>query len=185
MRVPTCGFIIFLQMQLLSRTSLPQSFCRLWYSAIEVLQALTALFVTGVMILFSLLWALVFKLRFVSHSHAHTHTTLKATLLADGLIFWHPVRCWWCLHLCQHFCLLFQESVDIYMQAINNLPLDYSPQSLYNMLGQTLTAMGNFQDAEKWYNKALKAKPDHVPAHLTLADLHAKTVSSHGIPRMM
>ncbi|XP_062511641.1 protein O-mannosyl-transferase TMTC2-like isoform X2 [Corticium candelabrum] len=68
-----------------------------------------------------------------------------------------------------------QESVDIYMYAINNLPLDYAPQSLYNMLGQTLTAMNRFQEAEMWYNKALVSKPDHMPAHLTLAELYAKT----------
>ena len=64
----------------------------------------------------------------------------------------------------------------MYMHAINSLPLDYAPQSLYNMLGQTLVAMGRLQEAEKWYNKALEVKVDHVPALLTLAELHAKTV---------
>jgi tetratricopeptide (TPR) repeat protein len=61
------------------------------------------------------------------------------------------------------------------MQAINSLPLDYAPQSLYNMLGQSLGALGRLQEAETWYNKALEVKVDHVPAILTLAGLHAKT----------
>jgi tetratricopeptide (TPR) repeat protein len=65
------------------------------------------------------------------------------------------------------------------MQAINSLPLDYAPQSLYNMLGQSLGALGRLQEAETWYNKALEVKVDHVPAILTLAGLHAKTVSGY------
>lgn len=34
-------------------------------------------------------------------------------------------------------------------------------------------------EAEHWYKESLRAKPDHIPAHLTYGKLLAMTVSSH------
>lgn len=50
-------------------------------------------------------------------------------------------------------------------------------QILYNLLGETLARMKKYEEAELWYKKALKAKPDHVPTHLTYGKLLAKNVN--------
>lgn len=36
-------------------------------------------------------------------------------------------------------------------------------------------------EAEHWYKESLRAKPDHIPAHLTYGKLLAMTVSSRRI----
>lgn len=63
------------------------------------------------------------------------------------------------------------EAVDVYLQAVQIMPSHYQPQSLYNMLGEGYYQLGHLTEAEKWYLMALKAKPDHIPAHLTYAKL--------------
>ena len=35
----------------------------------------------------------------------------------------------------------------------------------------------DYHEAEKWYVSALQVKADHIPAHLTMGKLYAKTVS--------
>lgn len=37
-----------------------------------------------------------------------------------------------------------------------------------------------FEDAEHWYRESLKAKPDHVPAHLTYGKLLSLMVGHPG-----
>ena len=37
--------------------------------------------------------------------------------------------------------------------------------------GELYMKMNNLEQAEHWYREALKSKPDHIPAHLTLAKL--------------
>ncbi|XP_078663623.1 protein O-mannosyl-transferase TMTC2-like [Branchiostoma floridae x Branchiostoma belcheri] len=69
----------------------------------------------------------------------------------------------------------YSEAIDTYMEAIRRRPSHYAPQSLYNMLGESLFKNGQLPEAEDWFKKSLTAKPDHVPAHLTYAKLMAKT----------
>lgn len=38
--------------------------------------------------------------------------------------------------------------------------------------------MNKLADAEYWYRESLRAKPDHIPAHLTYGKLLAMTVRS-------
>ncbi|XP_064628907.1 protein O-mannosyl-transferase TMTC2-like [Lineus longissimus] len=66
------------------------------------------------------------------------------------------------------------EAVQVYQQAIRRRPPHYAPQSLYNMLGEAYMKLQNMEEAEFWYKEALKAKPEHVPAHLTMAKLMQK-----------
>lgn len=40
--------------------------------------------------------------------------------------------------------------------------------------------VGQTEEAERWYKEALKAKADHVPAHLTMAKLLHKKVLKLG-----
>ncbi|XP_065841636.1 protein O-mannosyl-transferase TMTC2-like isoform X2 [Oscarella lobularis] len=68
-----------------------------------------------------------------------------------------------------------EESVEIYMRAIRSLPIDYAPQSLYNLLGESYFSLKKFKEAEHWYEKSLASKRDHLPAHLTLAKLYGET----------
>ena len=46
------------------------------------------------------------------------------------------------------------------------------------MLGEAFFKVGSLAEAEHWYQAALRAKPDHVPAHLTYGKLLAKVVST-------
>ena len=37
--------------------------------------------------------------------------------------------------------------------------------------GEAYFKLSDFEKAEFWYREALSVKPDHIPAHLTLAKL--------------
>jgi Tfp pilus assembly protein PilF len=43
--------------------------------------------------------------------------------------------------------------------------------------GEVYLKIGKLSDAEQWYKEALKSKPNHLPAHLTMAKLYHKQVS--------
>lgn len=42
--------------------------------------------------------------------------------------------------------------------------------------GEAYMRMNKLADAEYWYRESLRAKPDHIPAHLTYGKLLAMTV---------
>ncbi|CAG0920319.1 unnamed protein product [Notodromas monacha] len=67
------------------------------------------------------------------------------------------------------------DGIEAYLEAVQKMPSHYQPQSLYNMLGEAYFKLGDWAEAEKWYLAALRAKPDHVPAHLTYGKLLAKS----------
>ncbi|XP_022098339.1 transmembrane and TPR repeat-containing protein 2-like isoform X2 [Acanthaster planci] len=69
----------------------------------------------------------------------------------------------------------YEEALKVFKEAIERRPNHYTPQSLYNMLGETYFKLGRNEDAEKWFKKSLEAKPDHIPAHLTYAHMLGKT----------
>lgn len=48
---------------------------------------------------------------------------------------------------------------------------------MFNVLGETLARLHQDEEAERWYRAALRAQPDHVPAHITYGKLLAKNVS--------
>jgi tetratricopeptide (TPR) repeat protein len=50
-------------------------------------------------------------------------------------------------------------------------------KSVFNVLGETLARLHQDEEAERWYQAALNAQPDHVPAHITYGKLLAKNVS--------
>ena len=50
-------------------------------------------------------------------------------------------------------------------------------KSVFNVLGETLARLQQDEEAERWYQAALNAQPDHVPAHITYGKLLAKNVS--------
>uniref|UniRef100_A0A8W8J3J0 dolichyl-phosphate-mannose--protein mannosyltransferase n=2 Tax=Magallana gigas TaxID=29159 RepID=A0A8W8J3J0_MAGGI len=64
-----------------------------------------------------------------------------------------------------------REAVEVYKEALRRRPSYYAPQSIYNMLGEVYMKTGQTEEAERWYKEALKAKADHIPAHLTMAKL--------------
>lgn len=64
-----------------------------------------------------------------------------------------------------------EEALSIYKEAVKKMPHQFAPQSLYNMMGEAYMKLNKFEDAEHWYRESLKAKPDHVPAHLTYGKL--------------
>lgn len=49
-----------------------------------------------------------------------------------------------------------------------------------NPSGEAYMKLNKFEDAEHWYRESLKAKPDHVPAHLTYGKLLSIMVSYPG-----
>ncbi|KAJ8249969.1 hypothetical protein COCON_G00231850 [Conger conger] len=53
------------------------------------------------------------------------------------------------------------------------MPRQFAPQSLYNMMGEAHMSLHRLQEAEHWYRESLRAKADHIPAHLTYAKLLA------------
>ncbi|KYB27854.1 Transmembrane and TPR repeat-containing protein CG31690-like Protein [Tribolium castaneum] len=70
-----------------------------------------------------------------------------------------------------------QRALAAYREAAYSLPEHYPPQSVFNVLGETLARLQQDEEAERWYQAALNAQPDHVPAHITYGKLLAKNVS--------
>lgn len=56
--------------------------------------------------------------------------------------------------------------------------LFFFPQSVYNLLGETLSRLQQYAEAERWFQASLASQPDHVPAHITYGKLLARNVSS-------
>ncbi|KAK3578086.1 hypothetical protein CHS0354_006745 [Potamilus streckersoni] len=67
-----------------------------------------------------------------------------------------------------------KEALEVYQKAVQRMPSYYQAQSLYNMIGEVYFNLGDLVLAEEWYLKALQAKPNHVPAHITLSKLFQK-----------
>ncbi|XP_036373358.1 protein O-mannosyl-transferase TMTC2 [Megalops cyprinoides] len=68
-----------------------------------------------------------------------------------------------------------EEALSVYKEAIQKMPRQFAPQSLYNMMGEAYMRLNKLTEAEHWYRESLKAKPDHIPAHLTYGKLLALT----------
>ncbi|XP_076861242.1 protein O-mannosyl-transferase TMTC2 isoform X2 [Brachyhypopomus gauderio] len=64
-----------------------------------------------------------------------------------------------------------EEALVMYKEAVKKMPHHFAPQSLYNMMGEAYMRLNKLEEAGYWYRESLKAKPDHVPAHLTYGKL--------------
>ncbi|XP_007252475.3 protein O-mannosyl-transferase TMTC2 [Astyanax mexicanus] len=64
-----------------------------------------------------------------------------------------------------------EEALYMYKEAVKIMPRQFAPQSLYNMMGEAYMRLNKLEEAGHWYRESLKAKPDHVPAHLTYGKL--------------
>uniref|UniRef100_A0A672JR94 dolichyl-phosphate-mannose--protein mannosyltransferase n=1 Tax=Sinocyclocheilus grahami TaxID=75366 RepID=A0A672JR94_SINGR len=64
-----------------------------------------------------------------------------------------------------------EEALSMYKEAVQKMPRQFAPQSLYNMMGEAYMRLNNLEEAGHWYRESLKAKPDHIPAHLTYGKL--------------
>ncbi|XP_066524485.1 protein O-mannosyl-transferase TMTC2 [Hoplias malabaricus] len=64
-----------------------------------------------------------------------------------------------------------EEALSVYKEAVRVMPRQFAPQSLYNMMGEAYMRLNKLEEAGHWYQESLKAKPDHVPAHLTYGKL--------------
>ncbi|OAD62727.1 hypothetical protein WN48_07543 [Eufriesea mexicana] len=70
-----------------------------------------------------------------------------------------------------------QRALSAYREALDALPDHYPPQSVYNLLGETLSRLQQYAEAERWFQASLASQPDHVPAHITYGKLLARNSS--------
>ncbi|XP_032894093.1 protein O-mannosyl-transferase TMTC2 isoform X2 [Amblyraja radiata] len=68
-----------------------------------------------------------------------------------------------------------EDALLVYKEAIQKMPTQFAPQSLYNMMGEAYMRLNKLTEAEYWYLESLQSKPDHIPAHLTFGKLLALT----------
>ncbi|MGH0119274.1 UNVERIFIED_CONTAM: hypothetical protein FKN15_026954 [Acipenser sinensis] len=68
-----------------------------------------------------------------------------------------------------------EEALSAYKKAIQKMPRQFAGQSLYNMMGEAYMRLNKLTEAEHCYLESLRAKPDHIPAHLTYGKLLALT----------
>ncbi|XP_072125430.1 protein O-mannosyl-transferase TMTC2 isoform X1 [Mobula birostris] len=68
-----------------------------------------------------------------------------------------------------------EDALVVYKEAIQKMPKQFAPQSLYNMMGEAYMRLNKLAEAEYWYLESLRSKPDHIPAHLTFGKLLALT----------
>uniref|UniRef100_A0A674BGY4 dolichyl-phosphate-mannose--protein mannosyltransferase n=1 Tax=Salmo trutta TaxID=8032 RepID=A0A674BGY4_SALTR len=66
---------------------------------------------------------------------------------------------------------LQEEALSVYREAVQKMPKQFAPQSLYNMMGEAYMRLNRLEEAGHWYRESLRAKPDHIPAHLTYGKL--------------
>ncbi|KAG8037615.1 hypothetical protein G9C98_005826 [Cotesia typhae] len=69
------------------------------------------------------------------------------------------------------------EALSSYREALQALPDYYPPQTLYNLLGETLLKMQEYAEAERWFHRCLIREPNFVPAHITYGELLARNSS--------
>uniref|UniRef100_A0A4W3GGV8 dolichyl-phosphate-mannose--protein mannosyltransferase n=1 Tax=Callorhinchus milii TaxID=7868 RepID=A0A4W3GGV8_CALMI len=68
-----------------------------------------------------------------------------------------------------------EDALVAYKEAIQKMPKQFAPQSLYNMMGEAYMRLNKLAEAEHCYLESLRSKPDHIPAHLTYGKLLALT----------
>uniref|UniRef100_A0A8C5DXP0 dolichyl-phosphate-mannose--protein mannosyltransferase n=1 Tax=Gouania willdenowi TaxID=441366 RepID=A0A8C5DXP0_GOUWI len=68
-----------------------------------------------------------------------------------------------------------EEALSVFQEATQKMPRQFAPQSLYNMMGEAYMRLNKLTEAEHWYRESLRAKPDHIPAHLTYGKLLSMT----------
>ncbi|XP_014915942.1 protein O-mannosyl-transferase TMTC2 [Poecilia latipinna] len=64
-----------------------------------------------------------------------------------------------------------EEALYVYKEAVQKMPKQFAPHSLFNMMGEAYMRLNRLEEAGYWYRESLKAKPDHIPAHLTYGKL--------------
>ncbi|XP_063761538.1 protein O-mannosyl-transferase TMTC2 [Eleginops maclovinus] len=64
-----------------------------------------------------------------------------------------------------------EEALSIYKEAVQKMPKQFAPHSLFNMMGEAYMRLNRLEEAGHWYRESLRAKPDHIPAHLTYGKL--------------
>uniref|UniRef100_A0A8C4IBL6 dolichyl-phosphate-mannose--protein mannosyltransferase n=1 Tax=Dicentrarchus labrax TaxID=13489 RepID=A0A8C4IBL6_DICLA len=64
-----------------------------------------------------------------------------------------------------------EEALSIYKEAVQKMPRQFAPHSLFNMMGEAYMRLNRLEEAGHWYRESLRTKPDHVPAHLTYGKL--------------
>ncbi|XP_060101128.1 protein O-mannosyl-transferase TMTC2 isoform X2 [Heteronotia binoei] len=69
----------------------------------------------------------------------------------------------------------YEDALTVYKEAIQKMPRQFAPQSLYNMMGEAYMRLSRLPEAEHWYVESLHSKTDHIPAHLTYGKLLALT----------
>uniref|UniRef100_A0A8C5WH57 Protein O-mannosyl-transferase TMTC2 n=1 Tax=Leptobrachium leishanense TaxID=445787 RepID=A0A8C5WH57_9ANUR len=69
----------------------------------------------------------------------------------------------------------YENALAVYKEAMQKMPRQFAPQSLYNMMGEAYMRLNKVHEAEHWYMESLRSKPDHIPAHLTYGKLLALT----------
>ncbi|EFN60710.1 Transmembrane and TPR repeat-containing protein CG4341 [Camponotus floridanus] len=69
------------------------------------------------------------------------------------------------------FLLLPEICGLVYVHGITSLA------SVYNLLGETLSRLQQYAEAERWFQASLASQPDHVPAHITYGKLLARNSS--------
>ncbi|XP_010781021.1 transmembrane and TPR repeat-containing protein 2-like, partial [Notothenia coriiceps] len=64
-----------------------------------------------------------------------------------------------------------EEALSIYREAVQKMPKQFAPHSLFNMMGEAYMRLSRLEEAGHWYRESLRVKPDHIPAHLTYGKL--------------
>nr|XP_040030088.1 protein O-mannosyl-transferase TMTC2-like [Gasterosteus aculeatus aculeatus] len=64
-----------------------------------------------------------------------------------------------------------EEALSVYKEAVQKMPRQFAPHSLFNMMGEAYMRLNRLEEASHWYKESLRAKPDHIPAHLTYGKL--------------
>ncbi|KAM8910394.1 protein O-mannosyl-transferase TMTC2-like isoform 2-T2 [Spinachia spinachia] len=64
-----------------------------------------------------------------------------------------------------------EEALSVYKEAVQKMPRQFAPHSLFNMMGEAYMRLNRLEEASHWYKESLRVKPDHIPAHLTYGKL--------------
>lgn len=70
-----------------------------------------------------------------------------------------------------------QRAVAAYREALHILPVTYAPHGIYNRLGDALSRLHNWPEAERFHQAALEAQPADAATYVSYGAMLARNVS--------
>lgn len=118
-------------------------------------------------------------------------TCLSNCNILQSLLLLHVFKIWWKCWKKNHWVWWLDYNLNLLPPCNKNQKnkrqlcdvltsdtwIDPSCDAVFAITGEAYIRLNKLTEAEFWYRESLRAKPDHIPAHLTYGKLLAMTVT--------